>query len=229
MAKSELMREMRDLQAKLNPFFKGRNFRRLGGTYNRITADGLTHVVNFQKERFDPPGTTSIPGFRENLYGKFTINVGVYVPEVQLFGSGGKEPKFVAEYYCCVRERLGTLGPERVDIWWELKKEPDSVEEVVNEIRQRLEVDAFPFLARFETREALLSELLSGPSTASYRSPRSRVDCAIILAARGQRSEAHDLLAAHRAAHIRERGHPGHLKYLEDLAVELGLENLETT
>jgi hypothetical protein len=229
MAKSEPGREMGDLQKKLNPVFKERHFRRRARTYNRTTANGLIHVVNFQMGRFDPPGTVSIPGFRENVYGRFTVNVGVYVPEVQVSVSGEKEPKFVAEYCCCVRERLGLLGPEHVNVWWELHNDDDSAEEVVDEIRQRLEADAFPFLARFETRDALLKELLDDAPAKGNRSPRSRIVCAIVLAARGQRSEARSLLIAHRATHIREGGHPGHLKYIDDLAVKLGLDSLETT
>ena len=39
---------------------------------------------------FDPPGTTHIPGLRENLYGRFTVNLGVYVPEVARNHGGGE-------------------------------------------------------------------------------------------------------------------------------------------
>jgi hypothetical protein len=229
MTKSEPVRILKDMQQHLRGIFRERNFRVRGRTYNRTTSDGLTHVVNFQMGRFDPPGTVPVPELRVNYYRKFTVNVGVYVPEVHVFSSGGKEPKFVAEYYCCVRERLGRLGPERVDIWWETQNDTDQVEEVVDEIRQRLEMDGFPFLARFETRDALLKEFLNEAPTANYASPRSRVVCAIVLAARDQRSEARDLLVAHRATHIRERGHPAHLNYLEDLAVKLGLGSLAAT
>ena len=48
----------------------------------------------FQMGAFDPPGTTYIPGLRENLYGLFTINLGVYVPDVYKFQVGSEVKKF---------------------------------------------------------------------------------------------------------------------------------------
>lgn len=69
MSKSALAASLDDLQTHLDPLLQAR-FRGHGRTYNRTTADGLTHVVGFQMGRFDPPGTTYIPGLRENLYGR---------------------------------------------------------------------------------------------------------------------------------------------------------------
>jgi len=59
--------------------------------------------------RFDPPGTSYIPWFRKNLYGKFTVNVGVYVPEVAILRYGSKGRSFALEVECCVRMRLVQL------------------------------------------------------------------------------------------------------------------------
>jgi hypothetical protein len=85
-------------------------------------------------------------GFRQNLYGKFTVNIGVYVPELHAYGyTGGGKLSFIHEYDGWVRERLGILGPERQDLWWDLK----AVHEQAG--------DALPFLAKFETRDAILN------------------------------------------------------------------------
>lgn len=200
---------------------KRRKFLVRGRTYNRQTADELTHVLNFQMGRFDPPGTVHIPWFRENYYGKFTVNVGVFVPEVHIV-KWGEKPKFVGESYCCIRERLGSLGPEHVDIWWNLQRDNKLVESLGDELRSRIENDAFPFLARFETRDALLKELLDPAA----KQPRARVDCAIILAARGQVKEARDILAELKEQHIREARHASQLKYLDELASKLKMEPL---
>lgn len=201
---------------------KGKKFLVRRRTYNRQTADGLTHVINFQMGRFDLPGTVHIPWLRENYYRKFTINVGVYVPEVYIV-QWGKERKFVMEYDCCVRERLGVLGPEHTDIWWDLQGDSKFVKSLGDELRGRLENDALPFLARFETRDALVKELLD---PAAER-PGGKVCCAIILAARGQLKEARDMLVAHKDEHIRSGGHPSHLEYLKELAAKLGVKTLE--
>jgi hypothetical protein len=80
--KSDIAKSLDGLQAKLRPVLKDYGFRARGRTFNRTTSDGLTQVVNLQMGRFDPPGTTYVPGLRDNLYGKFTVNLGAFVPEV---------------------------------------------------------------------------------------------------------------------------------------------------
>src|SRR5882762_9371836 len=102
MPKSDLVNQMDEIQAKLRPLLKDEGYRVRGRTFNRTTHDGLTQVLNFQMGSFDPPGTTYIPGLRENLYGKFTVNLGVYVPEVALYHGGSEARSFVREHNCCI-------------------------------------------------------------------------------------------------------------------------------
>jgi len=79
-------------------------------------------------------------GFRQNLYGKFAVNVGVYVPELHAYGyTGGGKLAFIHEDDGWVRERLGILGPERQDLWWDLK----AVHEQAAEVFRRIERDAY--------------------------------------------------------------------------------------
>jgi len=195
---------------------KERGFRVRGRTFNCETADGLIEVVQFQMGRFDPPGTYYIPGMRENLYGRFTVNLGVYVPEVALYG-GIEAGSFVQEDYCCVREGLGRLEPPHMNVWWDLHR----IEEAASAVGQRLERDAFPFFARFESRDAILKEWM--PLSKSSYSNRPRIECAIILATRGQRAEALALLSAQ----AQDVGRTRHTEYLRDLARKLGLRELE--
>lgn len=82
------------------------------------------------------------------MYGRFTVNLGVYVPEVARHQGGGEAKSIVQEYHCCVRARIGSLGAERADLWWDLP--PDA--SLVGEIQRRLEGDALPFLDRFKSR-----------------------------------------------------------------------------
>src|SRR5687768_12815065 len=114
--KSEPARLMDDLQGALRPALKRWGFRARGRTFNRATRDGLTEAISLQMGSFDPPGTTYIAGLRQNLYGKFTVNLGVYVPEVARHHGGGEAKSFVQEYHCCVRARLGELGLESADV-----------------------------------------------------------------------------------------------------------------
>src|SRR5881296_2919360 len=116
MSPSDFTRAADAVQQGLQPLTSEHGFRRHGRTFSRLTVDGLTHVVNLQMGTFDPPGTTYIPGLRENLYGSLTLNLGVFVPEVARVDQE-TPPKSVREYHCCIRTRLGELGPEGRDLW----------------------------------------------------------------------------------------------------------------
>ena len=115
MTKSALASTMDELQRRLHPLLRQSGFRKHGRTLNRATVDGLTHVIGFQMGSFDPPGTSHFPGLRENLYGRFTVNLGVYVPEVALHHGGGEAKSVVHDYNCCIRTRLGRTAEK--EIW----------------------------------------------------------------------------------------------------------------
>jgi hypothetical protein len=215
--KSDLARTLDELQAKLRPALKEGGFRARGRAFNSLTSDGLTEVVQLQMGRFDPPRTIPIPGLRENRYGKFTVNLGVFVPEVAERYGRGAPKSFVQEYHCCIRTRLAVLGPERRDVWWDIRAD----EALARELMQRLTRDAIPFFGKFETRDAILGQLLADPK-APYASTPSRIICAIILSKRGRNEDARVLLAAQ----ARETLNPGHPAYVRGLADKLGLGDL---
>lgn len=102
--------------------------------------------------RFDPPGTTYIPGLRENLYGLFSVNLGVYVPEVARYHGGGEAKSVVRDGNCCIRTRLGHARNK--EHWWKISAD----ETLIIELLERLRNEAFPLFQRFESREQILSE-----------------------------------------------------------------------
>jgi hypothetical protein len=217
MPKSDLAKEMDEIQARLRALLKDHSYRVRARTFNRSTPDGLVQVVGFQMGSFDPPGITYIPGLRHNLYGKFTVNFGVYVPEVAIYHGGGKERSFIHDYDCCIRARLGTTDPERKDFWWVVRAD----DQVVSDVRARLIREAFPFLERFNSRDRILHELKDLTENVFGSPPR--IVSAIILAARGDTNEARTLLQAQ----TRETRNPGHPKHVRALAQRLGLGDLE--
>jgi hypothetical protein len=205
-AKTESAAAMDEAQAQLRPFLEERGYRLRTRTCNRKSIDGLTHVLNFQMgQRF--------------LQGKFTVNLGVNVPEVWRTEFESEPRPFVNEAECCIRRRLGTLGPDRRDQWWKLPLGDSGMAD----LKLRLERDAFPFFARFQTRDSILSELgpLKGNSGAGMP---NRIVCAILLAHRGEKEEAKKMLASQ----IREVANPGHARYVESLSDRLGLGRIET-
>src|SRR5215475_11462786 len=117
MPKTQFAKNVDGIQAEIHEFLKPLEFRKKGRTFNRHTVDGLTQVINLQMGASDPPGTTYIPGLRENLHGLFTINLGIFVPEVHRLYLG-KNPIWVLEYNCSIRSRLGQLSAEKKELWW---------------------------------------------------------------------------------------------------------------
>jgi len=216
--KSAEVAAMDVIQRGVRPLLKEAGFRGSGRTFNRGTPDGLTQVVRFQMGSFDPPGTTDIPGLRENRYGWFTVNLGVYVPEVAKHHGGGEAGKVAQDSHCCVRSHLGEVCPERADLWWLLSPS----DELVGEMCKRLEEHGLPFLARFESRDAILREWADVVNNPSAGSP-PRIVRAIILVGRGRIDQARALLAAQ----AQETLNPGHPAYVRELALRLGVGDLD--
>lgn len=195
--KSKPQQAMDEIQANVRPLLKELGFKARVRAFNRVTSGGITQVIEFQMGRFDPPGTHYV-GFTQNMYGMFTVNVGVHVPELHDYSRFGPKLSFVREYDCWIRERLGVLGPERQDIWWKL----DAVPQQSAEVFQRIERDALPFLERFATRERLLAEWMPDRAMkeetdfARFTRSRENLACGIILASLGRLEEAKACLRA---------------------------------
>jgi hypothetical protein len=106
------------------------------------------------------------------------------------------------------------LGPEQSDIRCPL--------DLIAEVHYRLEAHALPYLASFESREAILRtwrEVDDLPTIGN----RPRIVKAIVLAELGQTEEARALLAAQ----VEGTEHRGHQNYVRGLAERLGVGTLD--
>jgi hypothetical protein len=210
---SEVVKAVDWVQREMRPHLKERGFRVRGRTFNRVTSDGLVQVVNIQTGSADPPGTTYIPGLRENLYGLFTVNLGVYIPEVaELRGEQAKS--WVQDYHCAIRERLGPVSGEARDVWWHARQDAA----VADDVSSSLVKFGLPFLDRFATRDLVLAELDDATKNLPYCSV-PRIVNAIILSGRNEPVRARDLLAEQ----THETWSPGHPAYVRKLAIRMGL------
>jgi hypothetical protein len=209
MVKTDAVHAMDDVQSHLRPLLQEHGFRIRARTCNRVMPCGLTHVINFQMGRFDASDPNYTPGFRKNLYGKFTINVGVYVPEVATARHGSLHRGFAQEVECSVRVRLGHLSGEPSDQWWDLPADAN----IKSELLLRLERDAFTFLARLGTRDSLVHELQSSPEIAAIGEP-PRITCAIILAHQGEFHRARALLTSQ----VQSTRSAKHHEYVQQIA-----------
>ena len=218
MAKSNYVEAVDQIQGALRLFLKENGFKVRGRTFNRTTEDGLTQVANIQMGASDPPGTTYVPGLRENLHGLFTINLGVYVPEVARYHGGGEAKSWVQDYHCCVRARLGETCGEKKDIWWHARFD----DAIVTDLRRRLETGGLSFFERYSSRDNILSEWSNRSENMGTSGP-PRIVMAIILAERGEKARARELLAQQAL----ETRNPGHPEYVRKLAERLKLGQLD--
>jgi hypothetical protein len=100
MAKSDFAKKLDIIQTGAYEYLSQFGFRKRGRTFNKSLESGLIHVINLQMGR-------------RSLSGKFTINLGIYVPEIyrMLWFWNEDEPKFVDHGDCEIEKRIGELVP----------------------------------------------------------------------------------------------------------------------
>jgi len=216
MAKSETALKMDEVQREIKAFLKPKGFRVRGRTFNRGLENGLIQVINLQMGRFDPPGTYYIPWFREKLYGRFTVNLGVYVPEVGRC-EWGTPKSIIHDASCRIRSRLGSVDTtetgEEQDLWW--KVDPRAVMDVID----RLSRHAFPYFEQHGTREAILDMCANTDGLLEHTATQYRIVAAIICAEKGDIEEARRYLSLL----LKESANN---EYVHSLAEKLGLAPL---
>lgn len=216
MAKSAFANAVDVIQTACAPVLKPAGFRKRGRTHNRSTEDGLVQVIAFQMGASDPPGATHIPGLSSDLHGLFTVNLGVYVPEVAEW-TGTPAKAFVSESDCTIRSRLvRAADTEADDLWWPA----DATGPVPDEIRRRLERDGLALLDRYATRDAILADIDEDAVSHPHMLAPPRMVGGIILAERGDRAGARHLFERQKDAAL-SGGRIGHADYIAGLIARL--------
>ena len=163
-----------EIQQLVHQVLKPKGFKKKGRTHNRTIDPGLIHVINFQMGQFPIGDNYVIPGIRESFYGKFTVNLGVYVDELYKL-NGFKTKTFVQEYDCAIRVRLEFLIKGQ-DNWWMLD---DKYVQIAQEIIKGLNTQGQTWFDLFNTRVKIV-ESLQNQSNKSLLSLRAKLDAAII-------------------------------------------------
>ena len=150
---------MRSVVALTGPLLKSAGFRKRRNSFNRTPEPGLVQVVNFQMGAFNPPGPGSEAhlaarqalGGAGDLYGRFTINLGVYVEEMAISDHERREG-WINDYNCHLRERIGGLMQPPADTWWSLE-DPSAAHHAAS---QALDRAGLPWLNRLTSRDGIL-------------------------------------------------------------------------
>lgn len=200
------------IQKIVHQELKQDGFKKKGRTHNKTIGDGLIQVINFQMGQY-PIGGYVIPGIRENLFGKFTVNLGVYIEEVYL-SQGLEKVAFVQESSCTIRARLNQLI-QGYDRWWELGEQ---YEKKAHEIIEGLKLQGKPWFEQIDNREKII-KYLQDDANKSFLEPRARLDAAIVqLDIDRQKGES--LFKAYYESVDEKKPHK---KYVESLAKRLNI------
>ena len=151
------------LADRVTPLLKRHGFDRRGRTYDRA-REGRRELINIEPNRWN------------NRYGgSFTINLAIFIPEVDAVLSLYPLQAPPQEYECHIRCRIDEVGPDgrmRDDkgadawpAWWEFGAQTD-LSALGAEVRQRVEHNALGFFDSLSTRAGVLAWLRRYPTPA---------------------------------------------------------------
>lgn len=201
---SEATKALLSVATHLRPQFQALGYRKHRLMFRRSVTDGLDHVVDLQ------------PG-RSYLYGKFTVNLGVYVREAEV--NVEQLPDSARAIYRAgdhpqLTRRLGSLLPEGKDTWWPV----DNPDQAASDVAHGLEMFGFPWLARLSDINQVLEALESSPlPNHEYNAPIRLVAMRIRLA-QGDHLRAELDFADHVSFEKSQGTLAGHAEYMARIA-----------
>ena len=200
----------KDVYAKLKPI----GFKKNGRTFNKRLHDGIIQVINFQSGQYPIGQGYEIPGLRENLYGKFVVNLGVCIESLYKFQSPTENKKYYKEYDCQIRDRLGTLLTGQ-DYWWTIT---DDNKKITQEIIIELQTKGLEWFSGIDTKKKIIANYGKLPYDAS---PSAKLDIALIVWLDDK--EIGSQLFKEYYDNI-EKSKASHKDYVKDLAKEIGIK-----
>ena len=200
----------KDVFAKMKPL----GFKKNGRTFNRRLDDGIIQVINFQSGQYPLTDNYEIPGLRENLYGKFVVNMGVCIESLFKFQFPTENKKYYKEYDCQIRVRLGTLLTGQ-DYWWTIT---DDNTKITEEIILGLETIGSDWFAGVDSKEKIITNLGNLPYDCS---PRVKLDVALIVWFDNKEKGKELIMEYYNSIGSSNKAHKD---YVKDLATEIGIE-----
>ena len=222
MSKSPIVTRLDEIQCGIGKALEPLGFKRKGRTFRRETDHEVLQIIAFQAGPFElgPPLPPQVSHLRPDLYGKFTINLGVFVPEIhERTNPPVSMKRVISDAHCSIRTRLPHIG-EGEEIWWSIL---DCADRDIDDITALLMHVGVPFLNRFKTRDLIVRDWISENGRIG------RLDVAMILLRRGERLGAKRLFADHLRKSEAEGSEPyrqNHRRYVHELATRLGLGEL---
>lgn len=212
--KSKFVSALDEIQTNVYESVKDLGFRKRGRTLNREANEkGIFEVINFQAGPYEL--APEIPPFRINLYGKFTVNLGVLIKELYDFVDYHKPTNFYQEHYCHARQRLPVLLYGK-DIWWDLTDDTNTKAEIVSD---GLRTAGLGFFKLYDTRLKFKENF----GRFNDAPPRARLDVALMVL-HSDRVEGERLF---REYYSKSDITLPHRSYLRELARELNIDLID--
>jgi len=215
MPKSPFAIQLDALQGEVSGFLKRAGFKKKGRSYNRLTTGGPIHVINFQMGEYPIGQNYVVPGLRESLYGKFAVNLGVFLPCVRKVEWQTLDPAFIQESHCTIRDRLSCLAFGK-DTWFDLV--PD-ITALSGTIIQLLEQFGMPFLDTFPDYPAVISYYEVHGTLPFQNESRASLEAALVAFHLGDTAKSKTLFLAALSA-----DHDGFRQYVRELINRIGID-----
>jgi hypothetical protein len=111
----------------LAPLLKKEGFKKKARNFYREHKNRI-ELINIQASKWN-----------EGNEGQFTVNVGVYYPDIAKVTDALPVNGIPKEYDCTIRERIGFLKPDKKDAWWKINSSSNDAEvseNVANQVKE---------------------------------------------------------------------------------------------
>ena len=126
----------------LAPLLKRNGFKKKARNFYREFENRI-EVINVQAGKWN-----------EGNEGQFTINVGVYYPDISKITDAVPVKGLPKEYDCTVRERIGLLTPENQDRWWKVDSSVND-SELAENVANQVDALCLPWLSEMSDLETV--------------------------------------------------------------------------
>lgn len=197
---------------------KSQGFRKYGRTLHRFVSEDISQVINFQLGQ-------AYRGENHLLF----VNVGIRVPEcvTRSFAPEKTMKKYYHEYECNMRARFGEIEGKKVSCY-DLRQNTDGI---VADIMRQIQEFVMPVFEILNSRDAILARRRDYPQFDLLNNHLILLEEAMIYGRRGEMKKASETFRQHyhlcgsgQLAQKDQRAIQGHLRYLDALASELGME-----
>ena len=182
-------------------------FKKFGRTHCKRTSDGLFQVINFQAGQ-------------RSMHGKFYVNIGIRVPESNVFAFVLPiEKKYYNETECNIRMRVQAfINRNRAEHFFCLEKM--NTQDIAKEIICLIQKYVFPMFEEMDTRDKVLANR-GKYSEIELLGHRINLETAMIYGYLGHIEKAIQFFQKH--YDDTDNNHP-HKKFLTELANKIGIE-----